>query len=301
MAIEVLNGGPMTTVQDRGRFGCQKSGIRACGVMDTDAYEAACQLCGLSSSEEDGAAVLEMTLLGGSFRLVGDVWFAITGADMKAQLNGTPCPSYTLVHGKTGDVLSFGVAVTGCRTYVAFAGGIDVPKVMGSRSTDVKCSMGGFHGRALQKGDVLPLLFAEKISLINDEASRNKIRQPLYGHSVKVRTIPGPQDDRFTDAGLKTFFSEAYVVTGDSDRMGCRLSGPVVESKDGTDIISDGIVFGSVQISAAGLPIILMADRQTAGGYAKIGTVCTADLPLLAQCRPGDKVRFVRTEVEELR
>ena len=285
MSIKVINPGAFTTVQDRGRFGYQSQGIRACGVMDAKAYSDAIALAG----GRDGDAVLEMTLYGGIYEFDDDCCLAVCGADMPLLLNGRPCAAGERIFAKAGDRLTAGFARAGCRAYLAAAGGIDGPPVMGSRSTDVKCSIGGINGRALKAGDILPVG-----SCGGPLSPAPSIQLRSFPDEIVVRAIPGPQDDMFTVRGLDTFFSVPYRVSDNSDRMGYRLDGERVESKNGTDIISDGIVFGSVQITAEGLPIILMADRQTTGGYAKIATVLSSDLPLLAQARPGNTIRFRR-------
>ncbi len=283
--IRVLIPGALTTVQDLGRFGYQQFGMPCSGVMDQRAYRTANELVGNAGGE----AVLEHTLFGGSYRLESDTVIAITGADMAPVLGGQPCPMNRPILAAAGSTLSLGMAVSGCRTYLAAAGGIDVPPVMGSRSTNLKCGIGGYQGRALRRGDLLPVGVPP---CPYEEISGRRAKQPDYPSSITVRVIPGPQEDAFTGTGLQTFYSQPYTVSAQSDRMGCRLNGPAIESVCGTDIISDGIVFGSIQVTSAGQPIILLADRQTTGGYAKIATVCTADLPALAQCRPGNTIYF---------
>ncbi|MCF0150294.1 MAG: biotin-dependent carboxyltransferase family protein [Firmicutes bacterium] len=302
MAIKVLNPGALTTVQDLGRKGLQQFGIPSCGVMDTRAFAAANRLCG----NEPGAAALEMTLFGGTYQFTEDGIFALTGADMEGTLDGAPVTRYAPVFVKAGQVLQLGMAKAGCRCYLAWAGGIDVPLVMGSRSTDLKAGLGGYEGRKLQAGDVIPTGCFEG----SFEALETLCEEPcvMTGRAV-IRAVAGPQADCFTKAGLQTFFSKPYKLSGQCDRMGYRLEGPAIEiaepaEGDGrkaktTDIISDGIVFGSVQVPSSGLPIVLMADRQTTGGYAKIATVCSFDLPLLAQLKPGDTVQFQRITVQE--
>ncbi|MCD7716891.1 MAG: biotin-dependent carboxyltransferase family protein [Lachnospiraceae bacterium] len=315
MAIRVIHPGALTTVQDIGRFGYQALGMPCSGVMDRQAYEVANYLVG----NESGKAVLECTLFGGIYQFEDDAVCALTGADMQPTLDGTAVPMYRPFPVAKGQTLMLGTAVTGCRTTLAVAGGIDVPVVMGSRSTNIKCALGGYMGRALAAGDVLPV-GASEISvrdfitaaaaatekgnsstataarISTDDIPSRKMEAPEYPEDLLIRVIPGPQDDYFTDSGLETFFSGTYTVSQDSDRMGCRLNGPAIESKNGTDIISDAIVFGSIQVTPAGLPIILLADRQTTGGYAKIATVCSDDLPKLAQARPGYRVRFKNRE-----
>ena len=290
MSILVKTPGPLTTVQDAGRFYYQSSGIRPSGVMDTDAYEAANALVG----NTQGEAVLEMTFLGATLEFQTEAWFAATGADMRAKLDGVPVARYQAIHAEAGQTLAFGMAVNGCRGYFAVRGGIDVPVVMGSRSTDMSAKLGGFQGRALKAGDVLPTLSAGDWT-----PSNLQHEPPVYENAATVRVVPGPQEEYFTAAGLETFFSASYEISPNSDRMGLRLDGPEIESVNGTDIVSDGIVFGSIQVPSGGKPILLMADHQTAGGYAKIGTVLSFDLPKLAQARPGDTVRFVRISAED--
>lgn len=291
MSIKVINPGALTTVQDRGRLGFQSKGVRACGVMDAVAYENAIALAG----GKDGDAVLEMTLFGGTYIFESDCCFAISGADMKPTLDGKPCAMDRRIRAKAGGRLSLGFAAKGCRTYLAVAGGIDVPEVMGSRSTDVKCGIGGMNGRALRSGDIVP------VGVCEIAPEPGKAPQRSFPDELVIRAIPGPQDDMFTARGLETFFGSPYKISENSDRMGYRLLGEKIESINGTDIISDGIVFGSVQITAEGLPIILMADRQTTGGYAKIATVISADLPILAQARPGNTVRFKKISIEDIK
>ena len=292
MAISVLFPGVLTTVQDLGRFGYQQAGIPCSGVMDQRSFSIANELTG----NPPGTAVLEHTILGGQYRFTKDAVIALTGADMDPRIDGSPCPMNRPVQISSGCVLSLGTAKKGCRTYLAVTGGINVPEVLGSRSTNLKCGIGGFKGRALLAGDLLPV--GDSCIAYEDIRGRQAV-EFTYSSDIRIRVIEGPQDDYFTENGLHTFYSGTYTVTDQSDRMGCRLSGPAIESIHGTDIISDGIVFGSIQITPAGQPIVLMADRQTTGGYAKIATVCTADLPLLAQARPGDTVHFEKTGLSD--
>ena len=291
MAIKVISPGALTTVQDLGRIGYQSAGIPCSGVMDQEAYRAANWLL----ENEDSAAVLEMTWFGGMYQFTEETAIALTGADMEPLLNGRPCPMYQTVTVEKGAALTLGMAKNGCRTYLAVSGGIDVPKVLGSRSTNLKCQMGGFQGRALKAGDEIPTGEAAE----NKDCVEVQLPQVIYPSEITLRVIEGPQGDAFTEKGKQTFYSEVYTVSEESDRMGCRLSGPKIEAAAGTDIVSDGIVFGSIQVTSAGLPIVLMADRQTTGGYAKIATVCSFDLPLLAQSRPGDRVRFQKITLKE--
>ncbi len=291
--IKVISAGPLLTIQDAGRYGYMAYGIGESGVMDRRAYQIANRLVG----NDHGEAVLEATLMGPGLEFLEDTVIAITGADMEPTLDDSKVGLYEAIPVKKGQVLHMGFAKTGCRSYIAVAGGIDVPQVFGSRSTNLKCHMGGLHGGPVKNGDLLPtkkLSFFKKIKI---SRGGSKVTPTMYTNQVRVRVIPGPQDDCFSDQGLQSFYSGEYKVSPQSDRMGIRLEGNEVESKQGTDIISDGIVFGSIQITSSGKPIILMADHQTTGGYAKIGTVVTEDLPLLAQVRPGDQVQFEKIEI----
>ena len=289
MELHILNPGPLTTVQDRGRFGYMASGIGPSGAMDQDAYAAANALVG----NRNGEAVLEFTLLGAAIRFEGEGVIALTGADMGAALDGVPLETYCSHSVKSGQTLTMSMAKTGCRGYLAVAGGVDVPMVMESRSTNLKCALGGLEGRALKRGDILRTGNAAAGS------AGKRRKKPEFAQSVTIRVIPGPQDDLFTRQGLATLWGNPYAVSTSSDRMGLRLDGPAVETIAGSDIVSDGIAFGSIQVTSAGQPIILMADRQTTGGYAKVGTVCSLDLPRLAQLRPGGEIRMQPITVQE--
>ena len=302
MKLRIVNPGVLSTVQDKGRFGFMKAGVRTAGVMDSDSYDGANAILGNSST----AAVLEMTLMGITAVVEEEGNFVLTGADMKAALNGMPIERDKVIHAKPGQELSMGMAVNGCRSYLSMEGGIDVPIVMGSRSTDVKCGIGGYEGRALLSGDVLCSGKNHAAATKSDDDLKKGIRRKkkrkspaAYGTSAEVRVVEGPQADWFSQKERDQFFRENYTVAAESDRMGMRLKGRSVESLHGVDIVSDGIAFGSIQITKSGMPIVMMADHQTTGGYAKIGTVCSFDLPKLAQLRPGDQVSFKRITIEE--
>ena len=282
--MTILQPGPMSTVQDLGREGCQSMGFSVSGAMDARALRIGNLLLG----NPEGAAAIEMTMVGMTVEFTSDAVIALTGADMRPTLNGALMPRCTAVYVHGGDTLAMGAAASGCRGYLCVAGGIDVPVVMGSRSTNLKCGLGGFEGRKLASGDWVPYAAA-----LRNTAGRCYAPDE-YPDTVTLRAVPGPQDDAFTEKGLADFFGETYTVTPSSDRMGARLEGPAVGTRGKPDIISDGIAAGSVQIPASGKPIVLMADRQTTGGYAKIATVISCDLWRLAQARPGTKIRFER-------
>lgn len=293
MKLTILSPGPLTTVQDSGRFGALGKGFSPGGAMDMDAMTVANLLVG----NAPGVGVLEMTMLGITARFDCESAIALTGADMSTRLNDEPIARYASVAVHPGDVLTMGAASRGMRAYLAVTGGFDLPLVMGSVSTNLKCALGGFQGRKLKTGDELPL---------NQSGAPFLPRQVSppedYPDCISLRVLLGPQDDAFTQKGIDTFLGCEYTVTDKADRMGIRLSGEIIESKNGVDILSDGIAAGSVQIPASGTPIIMMADRQTTGGYAKIATVISADLSRAAQARPGTRIRFVRvTEAEAIR
>lgn len=297
MKMQILMPGMLTTVQDAGRFGYLKSGVTSSGVMDDMAFASANAML----HNPPNAAVLEVSLLGPTILFVGEpeeeTVIAITGADMESCMDGQPVDSSQPISVREGQTLSLGYAREGCRTYIAVSGGIDVPEVMGSRSTNLKCAIGGYHGRGLKSGDMLDLFApVTTYETVKDE----HYERPDYKKRLTLRVVMGPQEDYFTSGGIETFLSGTYSITDASDRMGCRLEGPAIESINGTDIVSDAIVPGAIQIPSNGKPIILLKDRQTTGGYAKIATVVSDDLWKLAQAKPGDKVEFERVELERL-
>lgn len=292
MKMTILSSGPLSTIQDGGRFGLMNTGFSPGGAMDAYSMKIANLLVG----NVPDLGVIEMTMLGISATFDCDSLIALTGADMEPMLNDEPMPMYASVAVHKGDVLKMAMAKNGMRSYLAVAGGFDLPFEMGSQSTNLKCKIGGYQGRKLQKGDELPLMH----SVAGMFAPERKINaQVKYPSSIVVRVILGPQDDYFTEKGIDTFLNKVYTVTDQSDRMGIRLSGEKIENVNGVDIISDGIATGSVQIPASGTPIIMMADRQTTGGYAKIATVIHADLKRVAQARPGTQVRFAAVSEAE--
>ena len=286
----VLQPGALTTVQDAGRYGFQRFGVGPSGVMDEQAYIMGNWLVG----NRGGEAVLEATVLGPQLEFGAGGLIALTGADMQATLNGRPVRRYAALPVAAGDVLRMGAVVNGCRAYIAMAGGIDVPVVMNSRSTNLKCALGGLDGRKLAVGDELSVLPGDYTAAIG----RAMVEQ-VYPTEFTVRFVPGPQQDMFTEESRQLFEQSEYIVSPKSDRMGYRLDGPALAALGSMDIVSDGIALGSIQVSTDGQPIVLMADSQTTGGYAKIGTVVSYDLWLLAQAMPGARVRFLSVSVEE--
>ncbi len=274
--MKIINPGPLTTIQDAGRHGYLAMGFPVSGAADPEAY----RIGNLLTSNDSKAAVLEMTLGGISAEFEENAVIAFTGADMAPAINGKPVPSYTALEVRPGDRLVMNFATKGIRSYLAFGGGIDAPVVMGSRSVNPKCGIGA----KLAAGD--------RIALLTSASPFRAKRAQAPEYDREIRVIPGPQADSFTAAGMKTFLSSEYEVTPLSDRMGCRFKGEAVGIAGSADIISDGMPLGGIQIASDGQPIIMLADRQTTGGYAKIATVISADLPKVAQLRPGEKVRF---------
>ena len=289
--LVVQDGGPLTTIQDLGRFGHLRVGIPTSGPMDREALLLANRLVG----NPDGAAALECTLIGPRVEFADDRLVAVTGADMAPTVNGAPVPAWETVPVKRGDVLRLGPARTGVRAYLAVAGGLETPVVLGSRSTYVRGRLGGLGGRALRKGDRLPLGAAAPVR-------PRRVRPghaPVYGGEATVAVILGPQDDRFTAAGIAAFLTGPYEVLPQSDRMGARLKGAFIEHTRGHDIISDGVALGAIQVIGEGQPIVLLADRQSTGGYTKIGTICSFHIGRIAQVKPGGRLHFRRVTVAE--
>jgi len=292
MSITVVNPGMLTTVQDMGRVGYQQFGVPVSGVIDPRSAAIANILVG----NEQGEAVLECTMLGPHLTFNTANCIAVTGGDLGAVIDGQPIERYRAVKVEAGQTLRFTMPKTGCRAFISFAGGLDIPLVMGSRSTYMKAQIGGLEGRKLQKGDVIG--FRAPVVDLRNMALRCIAPEFKPFDVYTVRVLLGPQDDAFTDKGIKTFLGEIYTVTAESDRMGCRFEGAAIEHKTGGDIISDGISFGAVQVPSSGKPILMLSDRQTTGGYTKIANVISADFRILGQLKAGDRVRFEKVSIE---
>jgi biotin-dependent carboxylase-like uncharacterized protein len=288
--FHVVSPGPLTTIQDAGRTAFQHMGVPVSGALDRYALPVANWLVG----NDGGCAVLEATLAGARLEVLAEADIALTGAASALTINGAPAPGWTSIRVRPGDVVDAGVPESGCRSYLAVGGGIDVAPVMGSRATYLGGRIGGIDGRALEAGDVLR---RGPASLL--DAPRRLPWFPLYGSEVILRAVPGPQDGYFRSA-LETFFDSPFTVSARANRMGYRLEGPELarEADAPASIVSEPIVAGNVQVPADGQAIILL-NEQTLGGYAKIATVITPDLFKVAQARPGDTVRFVAVTVAE--
>lgn len=293
MGIRILKAGMLSTIQDLGRTGYQSQGFSVSGVMDVRSFK----IANLLLDNPENEAVLEITLIGPTLEFTSETIIAITGGDFQPTINGTPAPMYKAIYMNKGDILQFHSARTGSRAYVAFSSYLDVPVVMGSRSTNAKSNIGGFKGRKLQDDDYIG--FRMKRRYLPYFLSRELDLDEFDQEDATLRVILGPQDSHFTKQGLETFLNSEYTVTSDFDRMGCRLEGPFIAYKNTSDIISDGITFGSIQVPSHGKPIILLSDRQTTGGYAKIATVASVDLPKLVQRKTDHKIRFQAITVEE--
>jgi antagonist of KipI len=294
MGITCISPGLLTTVQDLGRYGYLSLGIAPSGALDGFSLALANMLVG----NRPGEAGLDMTLVGGTFALTDDTAIAVAGADMGGTIDGAPLPMNRAVPAAKGSVIAFGPATSGCRAYLAFAGGLNATESMGSKSTNLKCALGGLGGKAVAAGDSIAFARARAVPrdigkrfYPGDRATR-AFGGSAAGARAVIRVVRGPQFDYFTENGIDAFFGSDYLVTPRSDRMGTALDGPVVEARGKTDIVSDGIPPGGIQIPSDGKPIVMLADRQTTGGYAKIATVIGADLCPFAQLRPGDAVSF---------
>jgi biotin-dependent carboxylase-like uncharacterized protein len=286
--FEVLSPGIMSTVQDLGRFGCARYGVAASGALDGFAVRVGNLLVG----NAENAAVVETTLMGLRIKAVRDAVVAVTGGDLQARKGSEPLAVWRSHLVREGESISFTGPVNGLRSYLAVAGGIHVATVMGSRSTNLASGFGGFQGRPLRKGDILAV---EPVKDALRFAGRAFTVEwiPDYSTPWRLRIVWGPQDDHFSAEGRQTFVTAAFTVSPNSDRTGIRLNGPVVTRKPGMEesIISEGILAGAIQIPGDGQPIIILGETAS-GGYRKIATVISADLPLLGQITPGDEVAF---------
>lgn len=292
--IEILSPGIMTTVQDRGRLGYQSLGIAESGAMDTFSFVAANRLVG----NPDNSACLEITLVGPKIQFLTPTWGSLTGAHLSALLNQHPLTPGRTFKAEVGDLLSFGPRVYGMRSYLAVAGGFDVPVILGSRSTYVYAEFGGYEGRALRKGDIL--------STFTQEGDNGFAFVELPAEfqiekcdSFRIHVIIGPHEDRFTQEGLQTFFNSRYVVTSDSNRMGYRLKGPKITHRETSIVVSEATPLGAVQVPGQGTPVILLRERGTTGGYTKIACVIRRDLDVLGQIFPGEGIYFYPVDLSE--
>lgn len=289
--IEIVSPGNRLTIQDLGRRGSQRYGVSVSGVLDLQAAVYANRLVGNPAT----SAVLESTFGGVVVRFVEDTKVAVTGAEADIEIDQFPMLNWETLIAPAGSELSVSIPSSGLYSYIAVEGGIDVPEVLGSRSTHVASGIGGFNGRALSEGDEL-VLSSETESESRPRAGTTVSPDMLPAckdEARRIRVIAGPQFDAFDDEAKATFFGSTFSVSNLTDRQGARLEGTAVPAIGGKhDIVSDPAYMGAVQIPADGKPIILLADRQPTGGYAKIASVFSADLPTVVQRTPGSEIGF---------
>ena len=293
--LKVRRAGMLTSVQDLGRWGFQSSGVPVAGAMDLPALRIGNAMLG----NPEGAAALEVTLLGPELEVCGGGAAVFAGADLGFSVNGRAVGSWRVVELKSGDVISFTGPKNGCRGNLCFAGGVGVPLVMNSRSTYMRAKIGGFEGRALKNGDVITTGEPSPLWKRLDGFTLPPELNPALPADAPLSLMTGLQEDLFTEKGRATLFSSEYTITSESDRMGCRLDGAKIEHVKGGDIVSDGVPLGAVQIPSHGMPIVMLADRQTTGGYTKIGVLTPLSIEALVQKMPGSAVRFRKASIED--
>ena len=285
--LHVIKPGMLTTVQDRGRWGLQSRGVPVAGPMDPCSHRLANALAGNDADQ----ATLEVTLVGPELEFDDDRLVAVAGAEFELTVDGRQAPMCAALHVANGSRLRFGRRSRGARAYVAIAGGISLPKILGSRATHLISAMGGLGGRALKAGDELPLGQPIRPTRTSRAMPREPVLTIPEGRAT-VRVLPGPQGEYFATGALDALQSAPYRIASSSNRMAFRLEGPALAHARGADIISDATPLGVLQVPASGQPILLMADRQTAGGYPKIATTISADIGLAGQLGPGDMISF---------
>jgi len=305
MTIRAKQPGLLTTVQDTGRFGEYAIGMPPSGAMDVFSYQVGNYLVG----NEEGSAGLEITYFGPELDFTQDAVIAITGAEMPPKINGEEAATWETLKVKAGDVLSFDYLKAGARSYLAVAGGIDVPDFLGSRSTYTLIGLGGYEGRALQEGDELKIGEAREGAERRVGLALEKGQIPTYASETELRVIIGLASYRLTEAGMKEFLGTEWTVTPDADRVGYRYKGgelefvereqPAGAGAEQANVVDFGYPVGSIQIPGGVEPIVLMNDAVTGGGYATIGTVISVDRDKLAQSKTNDKTRFRSVDLDE--
>lgn len=294
MTITVIKAGLLSSFQDLGRFGYQHLGVPAGGAMDSRAH----RLANLLAGNPDDEATLEVTLTGPVLRFDAPGCIAISGAQLSPTLNDKPIPNNRPIVIRAGDVLAFGARISGLRAYIAWNGGIALPTVLSSHSTYLRGGFGGFQGRALRPGDVLHWrrpLNSTRLDELEQDLWNIKVYLPAnlgLAPKATIRAMRGAHASMFTEASIADFFSGDYRISPQSERMGYRLNGAPLSLNTTTQLLSEATSFGSIQVPQDGNPIILMADRQTTGGYAKIAHAASVDLPVIAQSMPGETLRF---------
>ena len=286
--LKVIRAGLYTSVQDGGRIGLRQSGISYCGALDKPAL----QIANLLVGNDADAAALEITLGQCSFEFERDGWFALTGAGCDATLDGAAVWTGWRLQVKAGQRLTLNRPTRGMRSYLAVSGGIDVPQVMNSYSTDLKTGIGGFEGRLLKDGDVLPLGKPQR-----DFAEGQGVKQLLW--SNRIRALPGPEYHEFEKASQDAFWRLPWQLSPQSNRMGYRLQGQQLARTTDRELVSHGLLPGVIQVPGNGQPIVLMNDAQTTGGYPRIACIIEADMYHLAQIPLGQPIHFVPCTLEE--
>ncbi len=290
--LHFLKAGLQTLIQDQGRVGYQSYGVPVSGVMDKKSAALANELVGNPTD----TPVLEITLLGPKIQIQGDCQIAITGADLSPKINKEAIPLYTTITVKDGDTLSFGAIKNGCRAYIAVRGKWQLSKWLNSYSALPYSGKEATPKSVIEKGQELIIEVASPIA----KKSIPKAEQPVYKNSERIRVLPGPEFEEFSSYTIAYFFSRGYQLTNDSNRMGYRLDANLIDFKPKREVISSGIIPGTIQITSSGQPVILMADAQTVGGYYRIANVISADMDKLAQLKPGDEVWFSLIRLAEI-
>ncbi|MBE0650250.1 MAG: biotin-dependent carboxyltransferase [Bacteroidales bacterium] len=289
--IKFIKEGFLTTIQDLGRYGFQKFGMPVSGAMDSYSLKTANWLVGNPRE----SACFEITFQGPEIEFHCETVIGLSGAPMQASLNGNTLQSDTSYRVFRGDILRTGIVQQGVRSYLAIAGEIEIPEVMGSKSTYLRGRLGGFHGRKIEAGDEIAI----KPSGFSDVRQLPYEFRQFFSTSQTLRIIPGTEVSYFELSGITSFLTSEYTVSPQNDRMGYRLSGQAITHKSGADIISSGITNGSIQVPGHGQPIIMLADHQTVGGYTQIANIVSVDIPLVGQLKTGDKIHFRETSLQE--
>jgi antagonist of KipI len=293
-SIEIVKPGLLTTIQDKGRKGYQQYGISVSGVMDPFAHRIANILVGNGEDE----STIEMTLQGPTIKFHCSAVISICGGDLMPEIDGNPVSNWSRIFIKKGSKVTFKGSKQGCRAYLAIAGGMEITKWLGSGSTYLKANIGGLHGMSLKKGDQIQL---KQQYDINSQLKHVKTSSNFFhfNYDHQIRVIKGTQYHLFHDGSIEKFFNSKYEISPQSDRMGYRLLGEKLRLKKSHEMISEPVSIGTIQVPSDGMPILLMADRQTVGGYPKIANVISVDIPKLAQLKPGDKIQFKLISLKE--
>lgn len=302
--LSILKPGLFTSIQDLGRYGFQKYGVITSGAMDQAAHRIANILVG----NPENASTLEVTLIGPKIEFNQTCLIAICGGEAAPTLDGVPIKCWRPIVVTQGSSLEFGPLQLGCRAYIAVAGGFRIPIVLNSKSTYFRAKLGGYKGRCLQAGDQIPIdplseLSQRIIEKLTGKQSTKAFQEanwlinsaliPAYREHPTLRVMKGRQFHLFDKISQSRLFNSSFTITPQSDRMGYRLNGPGLLLEEPQEMISESVSFGTIQVPADGYPIILLADRQTTGGYPKIAQIAAVDLPLIAQAKPGATVRFI--------